>query len=237
MMRRTIVRFLKRRVYPAVMNVLHPARSVPGAVGPRVKIMPVGDSLTEGTGAPGGYRLPLWEKFAQERINAVFTGTQYGGPPELGNKKHEGYPGAGITAVAQVVNGALSKYHPDIVLLMMGTKEMSRAEVAVDAPRQLHALLDQIITFLPSARLLVTTIPPHSDDLRNMRIQDYNRALALIVHNFALQGANIELVDANSALTQDDLAPDGVHINAGGYRKISEVWYQALQPHLLPAQK
>ena len=34
-----------------------------------VRVMPLGDSITEGTQVPGGYRIGLWQRLADRRIH------------------------------------------------------------------------------------------------------------------------------------------------------------------------
>jgi hypothetical protein len=60
------------------------------------------------------------------------------------------------------------------------------------------------------------------------QVRAFNAALPAIVAGKANAGRRVHLVDMYSALTSADLA-DGVHPNAGGYRKMADVWYRALQ--------
>ncbi|MBD3148063.1 GDSL family lipase, partial [Microbispora camponoti] len=39
-----------------------------------VRVMPLGDSITEGTQVPGGYRIGLWQRLAAGRYTTDFVG-------------------------------------------------------------------------------------------------------------------------------------------------------------------
>src|SRR5208337_2107217 len=45
-----------------------------------IKIMPLGDSITYGLYAPGGYRAPLYQQLANANFNVNFVGTQNNNP-------------------------------------------------------------------------------------------------------------------------------------------------------------
>ena len=63
-------------------------------LGPAVRIMPLGDSITWGVGSPttSSYRAPLWTMLTgQNRYSARFTGTQASGTlPAPANEGHSG---------------------------------------------------------------------------------------------------------------------------------------------------
>src|SRR5690242_12081668 len=55
-----------------------------------VRVMPLGDSITEGTQVPGGYRIGLWQRLSNAGYRVDFVGSQYNGPSSLGDHDHEG---------------------------------------------------------------------------------------------------------------------------------------------------
>src|SRR5262245_10565633 len=58
-----------------------------------VRVMPLGDSITDGFNVPGGYRIGLWQRLAGGGYTVDLVGSGSGGPPELGDHDHEGHPG------------------------------------------------------------------------------------------------------------------------------------------------
>ena len=45
-----------------------------------VRVMPLGDSITDGYNVPGGYRINLWQRLAGGGYTVDFVGSQYNGP-------------------------------------------------------------------------------------------------------------------------------------------------------------
>src|SRR5947208_9439666 len=76
-----------------------------------VKVMPLGDSITEGTQVPGGYRIGLWQRLAAGGYRVDFVGSQYNGPSNLGDHDHEGHPGWRIDQIDANITGWLRTYN------------------------------------------------------------------------------------------------------------------------------
>ena len=68
---------------------------------PPVRIMPVGDSITYGSGSPGGgYRFPLWHLLTNAGYTVDFTGTRTtNGIAGLPDPDHEGWGGYRIDQI------------------------------------------------------------------------------------------------------------------------------------------
>ncbi|WP_328848352.1 cellulose binding domain-containing protein [Micromonospora zamorensis] len=189
-----------------------------------VRVMPLGDSITDGFNVPGGYRIELWQRFTTGGYRVDFVGSQFNGPASLGDHDHQGHSGWTIAQIdANVVNW-LRATNPRTVLLHIGTNDMYGDTSG--APGRLAALVDKITNNAPNADVFVATIVPKSgaDD----QVRAYNAAIPGIVQTRAAAGKRVHLVDMYRALTLSDLA-DGVHPNATGYRKMAAAWYDALR--------
>jgi lysophospholipase L1-like esterase/predicted esterase len=200
------------------------------ASGP-VKIMPLGDSLTYGTGATaqGGYRQPLWNLFqAGPMSNVDFVGSQTDPAAGSFDRDHEGHPGYRIDEIDGGIVGWLSSGQPDTILLMIGTNDMIQDYDVANAPTRLSALITK--TWQNSgAHIYVASIPPMTDAERQARALAYNATIAGIVSQKAAEGINASYVDVYSVVSTGDL-PDGVHPNASGYSDIAQAWYGAVIP-------
>ena len=197
------------------------ARAEPGDT---VRIMPLGDSITDGLNVPGGYRIDLWQKFVAGGHRVDFVGSLSNGPSSLGDRDHEGHSGWTISQIDSNVVNWLRTHDPDTILLHIGTNDMYR-ENPGGAPSRLSALIDRITAQSPDAELFVATIVPLS--FADSAVRAYNAAIPGIVRSKADAGKRVHLVDMYSALTTADLA-DGVHPNARGYSKMATTWYDAL---------
>src|SRR5947209_18768574 len=92
-----------------------------------VKVMPLGDSITYGTGDPGGYRIGLWQRLVAGGYKVDFVGSQSNGPASLGDHDHEGHPGWRIDQLDANIVGWLNTYQPHTVLLHIGTNDIGQS--------------------------------------------------------------------------------------------------------------
>ncbi|MCP2163229.1 GDSL-type esterase/lipase family protein [Goodfellowiella coeruleoviolacea] len=207
----------------ASTTAAQPASHVAPAAG--VRVMPLGDSITDGFNVPGGYRIGLWQKLLAGGHTVDFVGSMSNGPSSLGDRDHEGHSGWTIAQIdANVVNW-LRTHTPRTILLHIGTNDMYGGDPG-GAPQRLSALIDKITAQSPDADLFVATITPLANF--DSAVRAFNATVPGIVRSKANAGKKVHLVDMYAALSTADLA-DGVHPNAGGYAKMATVWYNALR--------
>ena len=198
--------------------------------GPKVtvKVMPLGDSITDGITVQGAYRTKLWKNITGNGLTVDFVGSLTGGPSELGDKNHEGHSGWRIDQISNNINSWMDTYKPQIVLLHIGTNDISQKYDLNNAPSRLSGLIDKICAKLPAGgKLYVASIIPIS----YADVKSYNSSLAGVVKDKTNQGKPVYMVDMYSALTTNDLG-DGVHPNANGYNKMADVWFNAIKADL-----
>jgi enterochelin esterase-like enzyme/lysophospholipase L1-like esterase len=193
-----------------------------------IKIMPLGDSITDGLTVAGGYRIKLWSLIKNNGSTVDFVGSMSNGPTELGDRNHEGHSGWRIDQIDTNINSWMDSYKPKIVLLHIGTNDIAQNYNIANAPNRLSALIDKICAKLPDGgKLFVATIIPLSFG----NVNSFNLQIPGIVKTKANQGKPVYLVDMYSALTTADLA-DGVHPNLNGYNKMADVWYSVIRDDL-----
>ncbi|THV27115.1 RICIN domain-containing protein [Glycomyces paridis] len=193
-----------------------------------VRVMPLGDSITEGTATPGGYRIGLWQRLASGGYTTDFVGSQFNGPSNLGDHDHEGHPGWRIDQIdANIVNW-LNTYQPQTVLLHIGTNDILQNYNVSSAPNRLSTLIDHITSTAPNAEVFVAQLTPLGWGEADAAVNNFNAAIPGIVQSKVNAGENVHLVDMHSALTAADL-DDGVHPTAAGYDKMAATWYAALR--------
>jgi lysophospholipase L1-like esterase len=193
-----------------------------------VRVMPLGDSITEGTQVPGGYRIGLWQRLNSGGYRVDLVGSQYNGPSSLGDHDHEGHPGWRIDQIDANIVGWLRTYTPRTVLLHIGTNDILQNYNVSGAPGRLSTLIDHITATAPNAEVFVAQIIPLSNSGQNSAVRTFNAALPNIVQSKANAGKHVHLVDMYSALSTSDLI-DGIHPTANGYDKMAARWYSALQ--------
>jgi lysophospholipase L1-like esterase/fibronectin type 3 domain-containing protein len=205
-----------------------PAEAAAVAVTP-TRIMPLGDSITWGTGGDGGggYRPPLVQSQVAGRYSADMVGSQRSGPTHLYDRDHEGYRGYRIDQLSALVRSELTTYRPEFVLLQIGTNDVLQQYQLATAPDRLSTLIDLITDAAPSARLVVASITPLADPALDADAQAYNAAIPDIVAAKAATGGQVSFLDMHSRLTAADLV-DGIHPGQGGYDKMAAAWNERL---------
>lgn len=195
------------------------------------KILPLGDSITDGFGVAGGYRIDLFERALEGNYNITFVGGSMNGPDMVAGqafpRAHEGHSGWTIQQINDIVPSPALNPEPHIILLHIGTNDMVQG--ANGAEDRLSALLDEIIDASPEALLVVSTIIPLP--LATASVDTYNAALIDIVQERIDGGARVLLVDQFTGFPDNEL-DDGVHPNAAGYARMAGVWFEAIDDYL-----
>ncbi|MEL6224442.1 MAG: GDSL-type esterase/lipase family protein, partial [Cyanobacteria bacterium J06627_8] len=199
-----------------------------------LKIMPLGDSITYGViDSPdtesGGYRIFLWNQLdADGHANAVdFVGSLSNGPSGF-DSDHEGRRGWKINQISAQINGWISTFQPDTVLLKIGTNDILQDFNVDEADERLSSLIDQIHAQSPNTHVLVGSIVPITrDSTENDAVNAFNALIPGIVEDKVSAGQRVSFVDLNSVVTASDIA-DGIHPTSAGYEKIATAWYDWL---------
>jgi lysophospholipase L1-like esterase len=222
----------------------------PATAGTACTILPLGDSITEGccTAPEGGYRIELFHQAVLNGKNLTFVGTLLNGPATVQNRtfpmRHEGHggftiAGGGVGPLAgSVTDTAISTYHPNIVLLMIGTNDINGNIDVANAPQRLGQLIDEITTDAPAALVVVATIIPIAVPNADQRTRAYNAAIPGLVSARASAGKHVVLLDNYAAFSKDPnyqttLKADGLHPNDAGYVVLGQSFYGAIAA-LLP---
>jgi len=215
----------------------------PCTAGTACKIMPLGDSITEGYGATGnvgGYRIELFRQAMKASKNITFVGSLTNGPATVDNKtfpkNHEGHGGWTISQIAGIADNTLSTNKPDIVLLKIGTNDVNGTG-ATGAPTGLKNLIDQITKDVPSALLVVSSIIPIKDDNQNQKVKTYNATIPTTVSAAAAAGKHVIFVDSYAAFVANTswktaIMSDNLHPNDAGYAVLGQTWYDAISASL-----
>jgi lysophospholipase L1-like esterase len=210
-------------------------------------IMPLGDSITDGFTVRGGYRIPFFQRAHQEGRQFTFVGSQTNGPVTVDNvpfpQHHEGHsahtiydaPMAPIPrlGIARYVPTVIPQYHPDIILLMIGTNDVDGNVDLPNAPSRLGMLIDTIISLDSHSLIVVAQITPTMQDPLNQGIRTYNAGIPAVVKSRADAGKHVVLVDMYSAFVRDpafkqNLLADRLHPNSAGYQVMSDIWNTAV---------
>lgn len=213
------------------------------------RVLPLGDSITEGFGSSGGgYRVELFRRAIQEGKNITFVGSLQNGPNRVNDqnfpRNHEGHggytidSGGGNSGISgDITNRAISNYRPQIILLMIGTNDVNGNINVNGAPMRLGNLIDDITTKAPDALLVVATIIPIDKADSNQRATAYNAAIPALVESRAAAGKHVVFLDNNAIFASQPnfktaLLGDYLHPNDAGYAVLGKAFYDSIAPVL-----
>jgi len=220
-----------------------------------VKIMPLGDSITEGKGVSTGcgYRKVLQDLLKSGGYTATFVGKEDNGQPEnetgcskgMENPNHEGY---GSARIGMLLGGGTAEKHtalpiaqtmannaPDVVLLMAGTNDVFGITATDKMKDTMTKLVEGIFAAKPDVTVVLASIVPITKVAeRNADVDAYNAVLPDIVAKEKAAGHKIEFADVHAAVGPADLSGDKVHPSAIGYKKMAGVWYSVLTGEQAP---
>jgi lysophospholipase L1-like esterase len=200
----------------------------------KLRIMPMGDDLTDGSPTyPGAYRTVLWQKLVgQDGLTVDYVGSQSNGDDSLSDKDHEGHAGWNMEQLNHQAAGWIQNYQPDVVLLGAGTSDLQQGASAATASQRLDSLLTTITTAKPDIHVLVSSLTPLDlgGSWDSQQWQAYNGSLQSLTSKYRSKGFSVSLVDMGGAGLSKGLPDiaDGSHPTAGGYAKMAEEWYPAV---------
>jgi acyl-CoA thioesterase-1 len=198
---------------------------------PTLRVMALGDSITDGYKVPGSYRMALSLDVLGAGRSIDFVGSVQSGPDTFVDRQSEGHPGWRIDEIADIVANRIIVYAPDVVLVLLGTNDMAQGHDVEHAPARLAALIDTIVTTQPGIRVLVGTLPPLADSTLEARAEAFNVGVVAVVAAAKKAGQSVQLVDIHAVVTLNQLF-DGMHPGPDGYAAMAQAWFRALRPLL-----
>lgn len=200
--------------------------------GTSLRIMALGDSITEGYGSSdkNGYRLTLRTKLQQAGAEVEYIGGIHHGT--MDNNAHEGYGGLNIRQIYEQggVNDTL-RQKPNLVLLHAGTNDINDytpKEPWSEAPSRLGLLIDNVLNLCPETVLIVAQIISCPWDGAVDRMPEYNAGVLNVVSQRASRGYKVTSVDMHAiGVGAQDLI-DNLHPNDRGYKRMANFWYETI---------
>ena len=202
------------------------------------RVLAVGDSITYGYGAPGGYRAILEARLKANGYRYTLLGSETGNSAGLPYPGHEGHGGWSTTDITggrqnQPEQGKLADwvraYKPDTVLVMIGTNDgvwMDRA----DWKAKYEKLLDIVFAYNPKMKVAMACIPKSDNAVTGKSMDEalnFDVVRSVVYARRAL-GFRIRFADVYTPFNPDVDLFDAYHPNARGYKKIADAFYSAM---------
>jgi lysophospholipase L1-like esterase len=196
----------------------------------RWRIMPVGDSITEGGATFSNYRSLLGEKLRAAGVAFEFVGTR--GTAEL---RHEGYGGKNIEFLAATVPAHFTKIPADLVLLHAGHNHFAEEQPIPGMLTATERLITSLRTANPQVIVLLAQVIPAGKLPKYSYIPELNTELARLASRLHTPAQPVRLVDQATGFDwRTDTISDLVHPNAAGAAKMAARWFEALHSLLSP---
>ena len=185
-------------------------------------VLPLGDSITHGYNSTddAGYRSALFKLAVAANQKVTFIGSVSNGPSTVSGqtfpKTHEGHDGISVTGIAGYVPPKKAfPTTPHIVLLHIGTNDMTSNANPTTTASQLDTLVTNIVQAAPDALVVVAKIVPLG--YSNTNYDQYIAKIPDVVKAHASKNEHVVLVDM-SKLPGSDIRGNGdVHPTDKGY--------------------
>ncbi len=219
------MRFHVHRLAGAIFTLAVCVYAATDATGQITRLMPLGDSITNGS--DGGYRTVLFNRLNEHGVTIDFVGSNALGKdrPHLPDSNHEGHGGWRTYNIQHHIVDWMQRYEPDVILLHIGTNDISTGADAPTTAHRLSRLIGTIFDTDPDVRLYVASTILRTDNPEKAQINEEYAALTPgVVRRWRNAGFDARFVPMHEYLGPDDLA-DHIHPNALGYDKMGLVWW------------
>jgi len=211
--------------------------SAPAIAQEVTKILPLGDSITQGGHERPSYRRTLWLKLKQHGFNVDFVGSQrefHGAkPPEElldFDLDHEGHWGWETNEIVDALPTWLESYTADIALVHLGTNDFDRGESIPLTLNDLNSVLDLLRQSNPDITILLARIVP----MRFKSTRKFNAALSEWASTKSTRRSELIIVDQYAGYYPLFYNYDKYHPNSWGEKRMADRWFDALSLVLEP---
>jgi hypothetical protein len=217
---------------------------------PTVRIMPLGDSITESRKGHASYRCWLWDMLRERGISADFVGSRSGVmgssreemadadcPYSDFDPEHEGHFGWCTSDFLDehssigCLHDWLNLYTPDIVLVHLGTNDVGYGKSIDEALDRLGGIIDTLRHHNPSIVIFLAKLISSTRSW-NSRLPEFNDRIPEVCLNSCTDFSPVIMVDHNSGFDPAEDTFDGVHPDSSGEYKMAQKWSDAIENFL-----
>jgi hypothetical protein len=217
----------------------------PAAAAEPVRIMPLGDSITEGFAGAATYRYWLDGRLDAAGVAFDFVGSRTGvrdGAPRFPDfdQQHDGHAGWRADQLLagkwdRAAEGRLADWaaahRPDVVLLHVGTNDIRQCETPASTATEVGQIVAALRQANPDvdvvlARIIATTPDPARwcAAQTDARLRDYNGRLGTLASALTTERSRVVTVDQYTGFSVAADTYDGVHPDESGEQRMAEVW-------------
>ena len=198
-----------------------------------VRIMPLGDSITQSVTPYNSYRYYLWHLLLSENYRVDFVGSRNGvggglpANPDF-DMDHEGHAGWRADEILANIQAWAMQASPDAVLLHIGHNDLCQGQSIASTVVDIGGIVDVLRTVNPHIHILLAQLIASSD----CGIPLLNAKLPALVADKTTAESPITLVDQYTGFDASTMTFDGTHPNAIGDLRMADRWFEKLAPVL-----
>ncbi|NBC83409.1 MAG: T9SS type A sorting domain-containing protein [Bacteroidetes bacterium] len=210
----------------------------------QIKIVPIGNSITQGSGGHDSYRENLATKLTDAGYNFDFVGSMSTNKDCGGfsfDPNHEGHWG---WRTDEILNGPdteyncrgdsnltywLESYDPDVALVHLGTNDILQGQSHSSTINELKQVIDTLREDNPDIVVFLAQLIPSVNSGVNSSISTLNSMLqtgVVDVKNTAQ--SPVILVDQNTGFSTSEDLHDQYHPDDSGEEKMAQKWFDAI---------
>ena len=199
-----------------------------------IKILPLGDSITQGGEGYASYRRSLWFLLQDAGFNVDFIGHQIKHHGDLSDNlkdfdlNHEGHWAWETGELDEKLDGWLKGYTPDIVLLHVGTNDFDRGQSNESTMQEIKSIIAKLRKNNAKVAIFIAKIIP----MKNKDTSSINNSIALLVDAQNTQKSPLVIVDQYTDYEPLVDNHDNYHPNSKGEDKIANKWFEVLEDYL-----
>ena len=201
-----------------------------------VRIMPLGDSITQSVSPHNSYRYYLWHLLLNQQYQVDFVGSLHGvggGPPANPDfdMDHEGHAGWRADEIVANIQMWATQAAPDVVLLHIGTNDLCQGQSVESTVTDIGNIIDVLRTANPHIQILLAQVIGQAP-FASCGILALNAQLPALAANKNQSESPIVLVDQYSGFDPTTMTFDGEHPNDIGESRMADRWFEKLVPAL-----
>ena len=193
-----------------------------------IRIMPLGDSITQANSEHDSYRRPLWQKLKEAGFNNInFVGSlqeNKGGPnpnPDF-DLDHEGHWGWRTDEILNQLDGWVASAQPDVALIHLGTNDILQDQSADSTIDELGEVIDVFRANNPNIVIfLAQIIPAKRNDSER---EELNQQIPILAAEKNQVNSPVIVIDQAAGFDLDNDTYDFVHPNSRGENKFANQW-------------
>ncbi len=209
----------------------------------KIKILPLGDSITCASKYKVSYRYPLWKQLIDAGKQVKFIGSQTkkgNGGREWNSYKNSAFPasneGHSGWRADQILNGLengekglndwLLNYKPDIALIHLGTNDLYQKQSPESTRDDIHNIIKKLRSKNHKIKIILAEIIPLR---KNAKVAQLNQLIAALAKEISQPNSPVISTDMYTGFNlETDMQKDKIHPNANGEIKMAQHWFNAL---------